>query len=100
LVSELGYILLKFSFLVFSAKKFLSVQFLLLFDFAAYQKNNKKLVISFYYCSKYISSIKNKKKREKIKAKKKSFKMTFIGFCRRKLNKGKLDQINSELAQM
>jgi hypothetical protein len=23
----------------------------------------------------------------------------FIGFCRRKLNKGKLDQINSELAQ-
>jgi len=26
--------------------------------------------------------------------------MTFIGFCRRKLNKGKLDQINSELAQM
>jgi hypothetical protein len=28
------------------------------------------------------------------------FKKTFIGFCRRKLNKRKLDQINLELAQL
>jgi hypothetical protein len=69
-------------------KKILSVQFIY----------KKKIVVSFYYCSKYISSIKNKK-REK-KKEKKSFKKTFIGFCRRKLNKGKLDQINSELAQI
>jgi hypothetical protein len=50
-------------------KKFLSVQFLLFLDFAAYQKNKKTLVISFYFCSKYISSIKkkNKEKREKQK---------------------------------
>jgi len=51
-------------------KKFLSIQFLLLFEFAAY----KKIFISFCYCSKYISSIKNKNKIEKRKAKKKSFK--------------------------
>jgi hypothetical protein len=76
-------------------KKFLSIQFLLLLEFAAYKK---KIVISLCYCSKYISSIKNKKKREKRKAKKKSFKKTFIGSCRRKLNKRKLDQINLELA--
>jgi len=63
-------------------------------------KKIKKIAISFYYFSKYISSIKNKKKREKRKAKKKSFKKTFIGFCRKKLNKGKLDQINLELAQI
>jgi hypothetical protein len=43
-------------------QKFLSVQFLLLLDFAAYKKI-KKLVISLCYCSKYISSIKNKKKK-------------------------------------
>jgi hypothetical protein len=37
------------------------------------KKNKKKFVISFCYCSKYISSIKNlkKKRREKRKAKKK-----------------------------
>jgi hypothetical protein len=29
-----------------------------------------------------------------------SFLLTFIGFCRRKLNKEKLDHINSELAQI
>jgi len=80
-------------------QKFLSIQFLLLLEFAAYKK---QIVISFCYCSKYISSIKNKKKREKRKAKKKRklFKKTFIGFCRIKLNKTKLDQINSELAQI
>jgi predicted membrane protein len=49
-------------------QKFLSIQFLLLLEFAAYKK---QIVISFCYCSKYISSIKNKKKREKRKAKKK-----------------------------
>jgi hypothetical protein len=61
----------------------------------------KKNLISFCYCSKYISSIKNKKKREKReKQKKKLFIKTFIGFYRRKLNKRKLDQINSELAEI
>jgi len=43
---------------------------------------------------------KTKKTREKRKAKKKSFKKTFIGFCRKKLNKGNLDQLNSELAKI
>jgi hypothetical protein len=60
--------------------------------FAAYQKIKKKLVISFGYCPKYISCIKNKNKNRS--------KKIFIGFCRRKLNKGKLDQINSELSQI
>jgi len=50
-------------------QKFLSAKFLLLLDFAAYQKNKKVLAISFCYCSKYISSIK-KEKREKQKKKK------------------------------
>jgi len=49
-------------------QKFLSAKFLLLLDFAAYQKNKKILAISFCYCSKYISSIK-KEKREKQKKK-------------------------------
>ena len=40
----------------------------------------------------------NIKKKEK--KKNKSFKKTFIGFCCRKLNKGQLDQINLELAQI
>jgi hypothetical protein len=84
---------MKFSFLV-DSEKFLSIQYLLLLEFAVY----KKIVISFCYCSKYISSI--KKNREKRKAKKKLLKKTFIGFCRRKLNKRKLDQIKSELAQI
>jgi len=42
----------------------------------------------------YYKKIKNKEKRKKL------FKKVFIGFSRRKLNKGKLDQINSELAQI
>jgi hypothetical protein len=36
----------------------------------------------------------------KEKAKTKTFKQSFIGFCSRKLNKRQLDQINSELAQI
>jgi hypothetical protein len=63
-------------------QKLLSVQFLLLLDFTAYKK---ELVILFGYSPKYIGN------------KKKLFKK-IIGFCRRKLNKGKLDQMNSELA--
>jgi hypothetical protein len=83
-------------FLLFP-QKHLSVQFLLLLEFAAY----KKIIISFCYCPKYISSIK-KKKREKREGKKKnkSFKKIFIGFYRRKLNKEKLDQVNLKLAQI
>jgi hypothetical protein len=81
-------------FLVDSAKTFLSIQFLLLLEFAAY----KKIIISFCYCSKYINTIK-KKRKEKSK-KKNLFKKTFIGFCCRKLNKRKLDQINLELAEI
>ena len=73
-------------------KKFLGVQFLFLFDFCSISKNKKKLVISFGYCPKYISCIKNKNKNRS--------KKIFIGFCRRKLNKRKLDQINSELSQI
>jgi hypothetical protein len=43
---------------------------------------------------------KTKNKREKRKSKIKLFKNTFIGFCRRKLNKRKFNPINSELAQI
>jgi hypothetical protein len=50
------------------------------------------------YCSKYISSIKKKEKREK--QRKIIVQKIFIGFRRRKLNKGKLDQINSESSQI
>jgi hypothetical protein len=78
-------------------QKFLSVQFLFLLDFAAYKKTNKIFFISFSYCLKYIGRI---KKEGKSKMKKKSRKKkTFIGFCCRKLNKGKLDQINLEFAK-
>jgi hypothetical protein len=44
--------------------------------------------------SKGKKNIENRKSKEK-----KSFKKTFIGFCRRKLNKGKLDQLNSKLSK-
>jgi hypothetical protein len=50
------------------SQKFLSVQFLLLLDFAAYQKT-KKIVILFGYCPKYISSIKKKEKRKENRSK-------------------------------
>jgi hypothetical protein len=45
-------------------QKILSVQFLLLLDFAAYQK---KIVISFCYCPKYVSRIKKRKTKRKEK---------------------------------
>jgi hypothetical protein len=53
-------------------QKFLSVQFLLLLDFAAYQYK-KKLVISFGSCSKYISSIKKRKKKKEKKSRSKRY---------------------------
>jgi hypothetical protein len=53
-----------------------------------------------YIIVQNISIASKQKKRRKEKRKEKSFKKTFIGFCRRKPNKGKLDQINSELAQI
>ena len=87
LLSKLGSINLvisfwNFRFFVVSAQ-ILSVQFLLPLDFSAYKKICYFLLLLFkiYYSTK------------------KSFKKTFIGFCHRKLNKGKLDQINSELTQ-
>jgi len=61
------------------------------------QHIKKNLVNLFGYSPKYIS---NKKERKKERKKEKSFKKMFIGFCPRKPNKGKLDQINSELAQI
>jgi len=76
-------------------QKFLSVQFLLLLEFAAYIK--KKLL--FHSVIVQNISVASKTKKE-TKKKKKSFKKTFIGFCRRNLNKRKLDQINLELAQI
>jgi len=78
-------------------QKFLSIQFLLLLEFAAYKK---EIIISFFIVQNISVASKTKQKREKRKAKKKMFKKRFIGFCRRKLNKRKLDQINSELAQI
>ena len=58
---------------------FLSVQFLLLLDFATYEK---KIVISFGYYPKYISSIKKGKRKKKKKV----------------VQKEKLDQINLEFS--
>jgi hypothetical protein len=55
-------------------QKFLSIQFLLLLEFAAY----KKIVISFCYCSKYISSIKNKIEEKREKQKEKLFKRRLL----------------------
>jgi len=55
------------------------------------------------FCSVIVKNIlveSKTKKKEKKEKKKKLFKKMFIGFCRRKLNKRKLDQINSELAQI
>ena len=70
------------------------------FFFSLNLRHIKKIIISFCYCSKYISNIKNKKKEKREMQKKKLFKKMFIGFCRIKLSKRKLDQINSELAQI
>jgi hypothetical protein len=83
-------------FLVDSAKKkFLSIQFLLLLEFAAY----KKKFLFHYVIVQNISVASKTKKKEKSKKKIVQKKM-FIGFCSRKLNKRKLDQINLELAQI
>jgi hypothetical protein len=84
-------------FIVDSAKKkFLSIQFLLLLEFAAYKKK-----LLFHSVIVQNISVASKKKKKKRKTKKKfRSKKTFIGFCRRKLNKRKLDQINLELAQI
>jgi hypothetical protein len=60
---------------------------------------NKKLLFHSVIVQNILVASK-KKNKEKRKAKKKLFKKTFIGFCRRKLNKRKLDQINSELHQI
>jgi len=60
----------------------------------------KKLLFHYVIVRNISIASKTKKKREKRKAKKKSFKKMFIEFCRRKLNKRKLDQINLELAQI
>jgi hypothetical protein len=76
-------------------QKFLSIQFLLLLEFAAYKK---KLLFHSVIVQNILVASKTKTKREK-RREKKLFKNTFIGFCRRKLNKRKLDQLNSELAQ-
>jgi uncharacterized membrane protein len=81
-------------------KQFLSIQFLLL-EFAAYKFF---FVISFCYCSKYISIIKTKKKnREQRKKKQKnnrSKRRLLVSAIVEKLNKKILEQINSELAQI
>jgi hypothetical protein len=49
-------------------QRFFSIQILLLLEFATYIQKN---IISFCYCSKYISSIKNKKPKRKEKIKNK-----------------------------
>jgi len=80
-----------FRFLLFP-QNFLIVQFLLLLDFAAYKKI-KKIVISFCYCPKYISSIKKWRKQKKIVQK------DIYWFLPQKTKQGKFDELNSELAQ-
>jgi Zn-finger protein len=67
------------------------------FFFSLNLRHIKKFVILFCYCPKYIGKRKEKREKER---KNKSFKKMFIGLCRRKLNKEKLNQINSELAQI
>jgi hypothetical protein len=53
-------------------------------------KKIKKIAISFYYFSKYISSIKNKKKREKRKAKKKIVQKDVYWILPQKTKQGKI----------
>jgi hypothetical protein len=82
-------------------QKFLSFQFLLLLEFAAYKKHllfHSVIVQNILVASK--TKKKNREKRKEKSKKKKLFKKTFIGFCRRKLNKRKLDEINSELPKI
>jgi hypothetical protein len=78
-------------------QKFLSFQFLLLLEFAAYKKD---LLFHSVIVQNILVASKTKKKEKREKQKKKLFKKTFIGFCRRKLNKRKLDEINSELPKL
>jgi len=59
-----------------------------------------KKQILFHFVIVQTISVASKKKEKREKQKKKLFKKTFIGFCRRKLNKRKFDQLNSELVQI
>jgi hypothetical protein len=83
--------LLKFFVSCCFRKNFISVQFFLLLDFAAY----KKIVISFGFCPKYISCI----KKEKIK--KKVVQKDIYWFLPQKTKQGKIGsnqlRINSNL---
>jgi hypothetical protein len=77
-------------------QRFLSIQILLLLEFAAYIK--KKIL--FHSVIVQNISVASKKKRKEKSKKKNCSKRRFNGFCRRKLNKRKLDQINLELAEI
>jgi hypothetical protein len=57
----------------------------------------KKIVISFCYCSKYISTI---KKKPKEKSKKKTVQKEVYWILPQKIKQEKLDQLNSELDQI
>jgi len=78
-------------FLVDSAKKFLSIQFLLLLEFAAYKK------ICYFILLLFKIYQYHKKNREKRKAKKKSVQKDIFWILPQKIKQEKLDQINSEL---
>jgi hypothetical protein len=77
-------------------QKFFNIQILLLLEFAAYKK---KLLFYSVIVQNISVASKTKKKKEKRKEKK-LFKKMFIRFWCRKLNKRKLDQINSELVKI
>ena len=69
------------------------------FFFSLNLRHIKKLLFHFVTVQNISVASKKREKREG-KKKNKSFKKIFIGFRRRKLNKEKLDQINSKLAQI
>jgi len=85
-------------FLVDSAKKkFLSIQFLLLLEFAAYKKKNCYFILLFFKIYQYHKK-KTKEKREK--QKKKIIQKKVYWILPQKIKQEKLDQLNSELGQI
>jgi len=66
------------------------------FFFSLISQHNKKKSYFIWFLSKIYQLHQNKKNKKE----KELFKKTFIGFCCRKQNKGKLDLINLALAQI
>jgi len=94
LYQSLTSLIMLYPFKIVFSYWFLSVQFLLFLEFAAYKKK------SLLFCSVTVQNISVALKKREREEKKRLLEKKLICFCCRKLNKGKLDQINSELAQI